>query len=127
MIHIKQTENWVLVDNRFIFTSTDQKSLDYVTCSLLCGEDVIYGEPQKNFINYPWEYQQDDMTIICIMSKDNVLNYVVKWLDVVFAFIQDAKAVNANAFEGVTDVIAFGENVWLQLQKLDLQCNIITL
>ena len=126
MLDIKQENDMIIVNNAFCFTNTSSDlEWDFITCCLTCGEDVKYGEPNIRYIDYPGEYQQDSMIIICILSKDNKLNYVIKSLQDKFAFVQDAKAVNADAFEGVTDVIAYGENVSLQLQKLDLECNII--
>ncbi|HMY80514.1 MAG TPA: hypothetical protein PLW93_00045 [Candidatus Absconditabacterales bacterium] len=117
----------ILVNNRFLFSPHKGDQGDSViTCALVCGQDVEYGSIHHNYINYPGEYQQDDFTIYCIMSNDSKLNFVIKSLQADFAFIQDAKAVNAAAFEGVTDVIAHGEGVQHQLQKLDLQCNIVT-
>lgn len=127
MVDIKQEDNQIIVGNVFCFTDKTSRQGEYVTLSLSCGQDVKYGQPDIHYIDYPGEYQQDSMIIICIMSKDNKLNYVIKSLDNTFAFVQDSKAVNADSFEGVTDVIAYGENVWTQLQKLDLQCNIISL
>lgn len=127
MINIEQTEQGVIVNNKFCFTHSTEKQSDYFTLVLTCGEDVVYGIPQKEFINYPGEYQQDNMTIYCILSSDTTLNYIIKSVNTVFALVQDAKAVSADVFEDVTDVIALGDNVSNQLQKLDLQCNIISL
>lgn len=128
MLEIKQENDMIIVNDLFCFTNTStQTEENLVTCCLTCGEDVKYGKPSVHYIDYPGEYQQDNMIIICILSKDNKLNYVIKSLHSIFAFVQDAKAVNADAFEGVTDVIAYGENVATQLQKLDLQCEIISL
>lgn len=127
MLDIKQEHNQIIVADTFCFTDKASRQGEYVTLALQCGEDVKYGQPNIHYIDYPGEYQQDSMIIICVMSKDNKLNYVIKSLNNTFAFVQDSKAVNADSFEGVTDVIAYGENVWTQLQKLDLQCNIISL
>lgn len=126
MISREKTDIWIKVNDVFFFSDSGNQEGEYITCSLNCGEDVLYGDIKTHYIDYPGEYQQDDVTIFCIMSKDNKLNYVIKWLDLNFALVQDAKAVSANAFEDVTDVIAIGEWVSLQLQKLDLECNIIS-
>lgn len=131
MITIEHIPQGLLVNNVFLFSdqkpvSIDWSSSDYIICSLECGGDVKYGAVERTYIDYPGEYQQDSMTIFCILSKDNKLNYVIKWLEYNFALVQDAKAVNAHAFEDVTDVIALGEWISLQLQKLDLQCTIVT-
>ncbi len=129
MVDIKQENETIIVNDMFCFplNETSVQDQQLITCSLSCGEDIKYGEPNIRYLDYPGEYQQDDFIVICIMSKENKLNYVIKSLNSIFAFVQDAKAVNADAFEGVTDVIAYGENVSLQLQKLDMQCNIISL
>lgn len=125
MLDIRQENDMVIVNDAFCFTNTSTNlEQDFITCCLTCWEDVQYGEPNIRYIDYPGEYQQDNMVIICTMSKDNKLNYVIKSVKEKFAFVQDAKAANADAFEGVTDVIAYGENVSLQLQKLDLECEI---
>lgn len=126
MISREKTDAWIKVNDIFFFSDSAKQEWEYITCSLSCWKDVLYGDIKTHYIDYPGEYQQDDVTIFCIMSKDNKLNYVIKWLDLNFALVQDAKAVSANAFEDVTDVIAIGEWVSLQLQKLDLECNIIS-
>lgn len=126
MIDIQQRDDGILVDKKFLFTSVKKDEPDCIVCALECGEDVKYGLVEKSYIDYPGEYQQGDMIIFCILSKDNKLNYIIKSLNFNFALVQDAKAVNAHAFEDVTDVIALGEWISLQLQKLDLQCNIIS-
>lgn len=127
MITINKWEHGdIVVNDRFLFTNNRELKEWFITCSYHCGEDVKYGSIVVHYIDYPGEYQQDDYTIYCIMSKDSKLNYVIKWLHTNFALIQDAKAVSASAFEDVTDVIAIGEWVSLQLQKLDLECNIIS-
>ena len=101
MIDIQQRDDGILVDKKFLFTSVKKDEPDCIVCALECGEDVKY--------DYPGEYQQGDMIIFCILSKDNKLNYIIKSLNSNFALVQDAKAVNAHAFEDVTDVIALGE------------------
>lgn len=127
MISINKLENGdITVNDRFLFTHSLSAEEWFITCSYSCGQDVKYGAITLHYVDYPGEYQQDDYTIYCIMSKDNKLNYVIKWLNTNFALIQDAKAVSASAFEDVTDVIAIGEWVSLQLQKLDLECTILS-
>lgn len=127
MISVNKLENGdISVNDRFLFTNSLTAEEWFITCSLVCGQDVKYWAITLHYVDYPGEYQQDDYTIYCIMSKDNKLNYVVKWLHTNFALIQDAKAVSASAFEDVTDVIAIGEWVSLQLQKLDLECTILS-
>lgn len=52
-MEITQNEEGIIVNNKFCFTTKTEKQADYVTLGLICGEDVIYGTVQKNFINYP--------------------------------------------------------------------------
>ena len=127
MLDVHKTDQGIIVNNQFCFTEKNAPQGDFVTLGLTCGDDVMYGDFEKSFINYPGEYQQDNIIVFCFMSKDNLLNYIIKSVDLTFALVQDAKSMNANAFEGVTDIIAFHENVSNQLQKLDLQCEIIAL
>ena len=83
MIDIQHTDHGLLVNTLFLFTTkqpvgSDASHSDYIICSLECGSDVKYGAVERTYIDYPGEYQQDNMTIFCILSKDNKLNYVIK-------------------------------------------------
>lgn len=127
MFNRRKEWNDIIVNDLFCFTNSRNKDWwSLIQCAMLLWEDVKYWDIEKKYIDYPGEYQQDDYTIYCIMSKDNKLNYIIKWLHSAFALVQDVKAVSASAFEDVTDVIALGEWVSLQLQKLDLECTIIS-
>ena len=59
MLDVHKTDHGIVVNNQFCFTEKNASHGDFLTLGLTCGEDVLYGDFEKSFINYPGEYQQD--------------------------------------------------------------------
>jgi len=132
MIDIKSLENGFLIENKFYFT-WEHTLHQYINLRKLVWPEMNYGIKSNFIIDYPWEYDIQDIFFNVYAGDENKLNYFIKFEDKKIAIIQNPKAVEKDFFENVEYCIYtedFTQNVLdkmeyegeaINLNQLDLQ------
>lgn len=96
----KHNDGYLMEGLMYICFSTPDKK--YVNLMTTQGEDMVYtGEKDtdKTFIiDYPGEYEKDNVTIKVVADKGGALNYLLKYNNQIVAFVQSASALDDEDF-----------------------------
>lgn len=122
MIDIKKLENGFLIENKFYFTDTDEHTLHkYINLRQLLWNDMNFGIKSNFIIDYPWEYDIQDISFNVYLWDENKLNYFIKYDSKYIAIIQNPKAVEKEHFQNVEYCIYTDDYTSNVLEKMEYE------
>jgi len=98
----KHNDGYLMEGLMYICSSKPDKK--YVNLMVTKGEDMNYAtekEKEKDepfIIDYPGEYDKDNVTIKVVADKGGALNYLLKYNNQIVAFVQSASALDDEDF-----------------------------
>ncbi len=80
MIKTKEHNWWILIENKVLFWA-EEIDKKYINLLKEEWEDMIYDNLDYYQIEFPWEYNIEDIDIKCFSSKKWLLDFVlnIKW------------------------------------------------
>ena len=88
MVNVK-FKNGFLIENKFLF-NFDHPEAKYINLALEPGSDMRYEKLDYPLVDYPGEYDIQDIGIECFLGANNKLNYVINMNDKKIGIIQSA-------------------------------------
>lgn len=76
MSKFKPLENWFLIEKKFLYGS-DTPQKDYINLALKIWEDMRYQKLEHEFVDYPWEYDIEGITINAYLGRWDLLSYII--------------------------------------------------
>lgn len=96
----KHNDGYLLEGKFYICFGKPHKS--HISLMNMKGDEMRYSEPGEKdtafIIDYPGEYDKDEVTIKVVADKGGALNYLLKYNNQMVAFVQSASALDDEDF-----------------------------
>jgi hypothetical protein len=125
-IDIKKTENWILIENKFLFNPTE---IEIWIINLLptIWEEMAYDRGNLLSIDFPWEYDISWAFIKVFVWNWDKLNFLVSYEWTTFAIIQSPEILELDEVCDMNYRIFLDESVSKKLDQLEMEWNRINL
>ena len=125
-IDIKKTENWILIENKFLFNPTE---IEIWIINLIPSiwEEMAYDRGNLLSIDFPWEYDISGAFIKVFAWNWNKLNFLVSYEWSSFAVIQSPEVLELDEVCDMNTWIFPDESVSKKLDQLEMEWNRINL
>jgi len=125
-IDIKRTENWILIENKFLFNPT-KIEVWIINLLPIIGEEMAYDRWNLLSIDFPGEYDIWWAFIKVYVWNWNKLNFLVSYEWVTFAVIQSPEVLELDEVCDMSTWIFQDETVAKKLDQLEMEWDRINL
>ena len=125
-IDIKRTENWILIENKFLFNPT-KIEIWIINLLPIIGEEMAYDRWNLLSIDFPGEYDIWWAFIKVYVWNWNKLNFLVTYEWVTFAVIQSPEVLELDEVCDMSTWIFQDEAVAKKLDQLEMEWDRINL
>lgn len=123
MVKIEKYEEWYLIGDVAVIGA---KSKDKITLETTKGPSMNYGVHDLKTINFPGEYDINDIAISCF-EADGTLSYIIRIDDQQVAILQNSAILEVENFDGVDEWICADAAIKEELESLELEWDITVL
>jgi len=125
-LDIKKTENWILIENKFLFNPSE---IEVWIINLLptIWEEMAYDRWNLLSIDFPWEYDIWWAFIKVFSWNWNKLNFLVNYEWITFAIIQSPEVLELDEVCDMSTWIFPDESVSKKLDQLEMEWDRINL
>lgn len=125
-IDIKKTENWILIENKFLFNPT---TIGVWIINLLSKiwEEMAYDRWNLFSIDFPWEYDIGWAFIKVYVWNGDKLNFLVSYEWTTFGIIQSPEVLELDEVCDMSTRIFPDESVSKKLDQLEMEWNRVNL
>ena len=100
-VHIQKHNDGYLLEGKFYICFSEPHA-SHINLMTVKGEDMTYNDDSKKqwpfVIDYPGEYDKDEVSIKVVADKWGALNYLLKYNNQVVAFVQSTQALDDEDF-----------------------------
>ena len=125
-VDIKRTENWILIENKFLFNPTEIE-VGIINLMPTIWEEMAYDRWNLLSIDFPWEYDIGWAFIKVYAWNWNKLNFLVTHEWVTFAVIQSPEVLELDEVCDMSTRIFPDESVAKKLDQLEMEWDRINL
>lgn len=125
-IDIKKTENWILIENKFLFNPSEIE-VWIINLMPTTWEEMAYDRGNLLSIDFPWEYDIGGAFIKVFAWNWNKLNFLVSYEWITFAIIQSPEVLELDEVCDMNTWIFPDESVSKKLDQLEMEWNRINL
>lgn len=125
-LDIKKTENWILIENKFLFNPSE---IEVWIINLLptIWEEMAYDRWNLLSIDFPWEYDIWWAFIKVFSWNWNKLNFLVSYEWITFTIIQSPEVLELDEVCDMSTWIFPDESVSKKLDQLEMEWDRINL
>ena len=124
VVDIKRTENWILLENKFLFNPTEIE-VGIINLMPTIWEEMAYDRWNLLSIDFPWEY--DIGWAFIKVYAWNKLNFLVTYEWTTFAVIQSPEVLELDEVCDMSTWIFPDESVAKKLDQLEMEWDRINL
>ena len=125
-IDIKRTENWILIENKFLFNPTEIE-IGIINLMPTIWEEMAYDRWNLLSIDFPGEYDIWWAFIKVYAGNWNKLNFLVTYEWITFAVIQSPEVLELDEVCDMSTWIFPDESVAKKLDQLEMEWDRINL
>ena len=125
-LDIKKTENWILIENKFLFNPTEIE-IWIINLMPIIWEEMAYDRGNLLSIDFPGEYDIWWAFIKVYVWNGNKLNFLVTHEWVTFAVIQSPEVLELDEVCDMSTWIFPDESVAKKLDQLEMEWDRINL
>ena len=125
-IDIKRTENWILIENKFLFNPAEIE-IGIINLMPTIWEEMAYDRWNLLSIDFPWEYDIGWAFIKVYAWNWDKLNFLVTYEWMTFAFIQSPEVLELDEVCDMSTWIFPDESVAKKLDQLEMEWDRINL
>ncbi|MBP6911126.1 hypothetical protein KBC03_06120 [Patescibacteria group bacterium] len=123
-VNVQKHEDGYLLEGKFyICFSKPHKT--HINLMTMKGTDMTYSNgDEKNMpfvIDYPGEYDKDEVTIKVVEDKGGALNYLLKYNNQIVAFVQSASAFDDEDFTAAKYRLYVDPFIAKTIDKMELE------
>ena len=125
-IDIKKTENWILIENKFLFNPNE---IEVWIINLMSNiwKEMAYDRWNLLSIDFPWEYDISWAFIKVYAWNGDKLNFLINYEWTSFAIIQSPEVLELDEVCDMNTRIFPDESVSKKLDQLEMEWNRINL
>lgn len=121
MTTITAINDWFLLDNKLLFGSSQPEN-KYINLAKTIGEDMRYQKLEYELVDYPGEYDIQDITIQVFLGKNDLLNYLIVYKNKRIALLQSPDILESTAdFAVAQEWIYTDDTVLAKLEQLEVE------
>ncbi len=125
-VDIKRTENWILIENKFLFNPTEIE-MGIINLLPTIWEEMAYDRWNLLSIDFPWEYDIWWAFIKVYAWNWNKLNFLVTYEWATFAVIQSPEVLELDEVCDMNTWIFPDESVAKKLDQLEMEWDRVNL
>jgi hypothetical protein len=125
-LDIKKTENWILIENKFLFSPTEIE-IWIINLMPIIWEEMAYDRGNLLSIDFPWEYDINWAFIKVFVWNWGKLNYLLTYEWTSFAIIQSPEVLELDEVCDMNTRIFLDESVSKKLDQLEMEWKRINL
>jgi hypothetical protein len=125
-LDIKKTENWILIENKFLFSPT-KIEIWIINLMPIIWEEMAYDRGNLLSIDFPWEYDINWAFIKVFVWNWGKLNYLLTYEWTSFAIIQSPEVLELDEVCDMNTRIFLDESVSKKLDQLEMEWKRINL
>ena len=125
-IDIKKTDNWILIENKFLFSPTEIE-IWIINLMPIIWEEMAYDRGNLLSIDFPWEYDINWAFIKVFVWNWGKLNYLLTYEWTSFAIIQSPEVLELDEVCDMNTRIFLDESVSKKLDQLEMEWKRINL
>ena len=122
-LDIKKTENWILIENKFLFSPTEIE-IWIINLMPIIWEEMAYDRGNLLSIDFPWEYDINWAFIKVFVWNWGKLNYLLTYEWTSFAIIQSPEVLELDEVCDMNTRIFLDESVSKKLDQLEMEWKI---
>lgn len=115
-------DGWFLIEKKVLFGAGSLNS-DYINLGLQEGDAMLYDKALNILIDYPGEYDIQDMFIKAFVDKTGKLNYIVTEGKNSFAIVQSPRALDEEEVSEAATIYYTDDTVEKMLDKLEIEAH----
>lgn len=119
MVNVK-FKNGFLIENKFLF-NFEHPETKYINLALEPGSDMRYEKLDYPLVDYPGEYDIQDIGIECFLGANNKLNYVINMNDKKIGIIQSPDVLELDGVGDVRIRLYQDEKIANKIDQLELE------
>ncbi len=121
MTTITAINDWFLLDNKLLFGSSQPEN-KYINLAKTIGEDMRYQKLEYELVDYPGEYDIQNITIQVFLGKNDLLNYLIVYKNKRIALLQSPDILESTAdFAVAQEWIYTDDTVLAKLEQLEVE------
>jgi len=113
-------DGWFLIEKKVLFGAPELNS-DYINLGMQEGDAMLYDKSLHILIDYPGEYDIQDMFIKAFVDKVGKLNYIVSEWNNSFAIVQSPRALDEEEVSEAATIYYTDDTVEKMLDKLEIE------
>ncbi len=125
-LDIKKTENWILIENKFLFSPT-KIEIWIINLMPIIWEEMAYDRGNLLSIDFPWEYDINWAFIKVFVWNWGKLNYLLTYEWTSFAIIQSPEVLELDEVCDMNTRIFLDESISKKLDQLEMEWKRINL
>lgn len=114
----KQDNGYIIWENLFFW---DEIKDNYLNLQRESWEDMIFGEEEKFKIEYPGEYDKDDIYFKVIEDSESKLNYFIRTSENKVAIIQSPEVIKEEDFDNIDFWIYTQESIAKKIEEMEFE------
>lgn len=121
MTTITTVNDGFLLDNKLLFGASEGNS-KYINLATTIWEDMRYQKFEYDLVDYPGEYDIQNISIQCFLGKNNLLNYLIAYNSKRIALLQSPDILESTAeFAVAQEWIYTDDAVLAKLEQLEVE------
>jgi len=109
-----------IIENKFLYAFTQAQN-KYINFATDIWADMNYSKSDFDIIDYPWEYDIKGIRIICLLWKDQKLNYLVFQKTKNFWIIQSPDILESDDVQDMEYRLYTNDSVEKKIDQLELE------
>ena len=119
MVNVK-CKNGFLIENKLFF-GFDAPDAKYINLALEPGSDMRYEKIDYSLVDYPGEYDIQDIIIDCFLGVNNKLNYIITINNKKIGIIQSVDVLDINEVGEVKTWLYQDDKIANKIDQLELE------
>jgi len=121
MVKVKQQDGGRLIDNKVLLGATVPHN-KYINLWLEMWEDMQNDVTRPyQLVDYPGEYDINGISVICLVNKNNILNYIVRFNNTKIGIIQSPEILDDDEIGNMDVRLYTDEKIETKINQLELE------
>lgn len=113
-------KDWFIIDHKLFYWYTEPNK-KYINLAQTMGDDMRYDKLDYNLIDYPGEYDINEVGIQCFLGADQKLNYIIDLPSKRIGIIQSVDVLELDEVGNVNFWLYTDDRIVNKIDQLELE------
>lgn len=121
MVKVEPFDWWYKIDDIVCYKTTNIHEW-MIHLAWQRGEDMVYETTDAMVVNYPWEFEKNDLTVTAVETHEGMMHYVV-YLEnnTRIGIVQHSKALSHDAMTDCEYRLITDPKIWEKLTRMEYE------